>query len=73
MALKKAVCLDCKTEFYFNDTDQMLCVECGSENTKKKFLSFFSAKEKSSAGQVASRHIEETKEMLKELKKEKWK
>ena len=73
MALKKAKCLDCQNEFYFNDTDEMSCVKCGSTNTKKKFFSSFSTKEKSSTGQLTKQHIEETREMLEELKKEKWK
>ncbi len=75
MAIKQAKCLDCENKFYFNDADDedLTCVHCKSLNVKRTFFSKFSSREKSNVGQATRRHIEETKEMLKEVKKEKWK
>jgi len=49
------------------------CEKCGNNMEKVFSKSHFTTGEKSNAGEIAKAHIEETKQMLNDLKKEKWK
>lgn len=49
-----------------------ICPKCGSESYTKSFPKRLTTGESNKAGQATILHIQETKDQIKELKKEKW-
>lgn len=72
MALQKYKCLDCFEELILRP-DFLICSSCQSENLKKVFKFETTIKKDASVGQHVKQSIEETKEKIKEIKKDRMK
>lgn len=71
MPLNKMLCADCGHSGVEMRTN-LQCPKCGSEKYAKIFPKRLTTGENNKAGQATILHIQETKEQIKELKKEKW-
>lgn len=71
MPLNKMACESCgHTALEMRTPDE--CPKCHAKEYKKQFPKNLTTGRVDKSGQMASLHIQETKEQIKELRKEKW-